>query len=183
MSKIYLDGCSFTYGLGLSREYSIGNLISADIDMSMPGKSNNNIVYDTYCHIDDADIFVLGFTFANRTTLWHNDTPIGINPSKLTLDRLYQHPDGEMLEDKYKEFHKVFYMLYNEKYQSIMSDFFIDGLIELLKSKQKKIIAYTMERRNCINEIFYPNIRNCLPDGHYNETGMKLLAEAIKEKL
>jgi len=182
VSKIYVDGCSFTYGEGLSREYSLANLISADIDMSMPGKSNNNIVYDTYCHINDADIFVLGFTLANRTTLWDSNTPIGINPTKLKLNQLY-HPHGAMLEDNYKAFHKVFYMLYNEKYQSTLSDFFIDGLIELLKSKQKKIIVYSMEQRNCINEIFYPNISNRLPDGHYNETGMKLLAETIKEKL
>jgi hypothetical protein len=183
VSRIYVDGCSFTYGEGLSRKYSLANLISADIDMSLPGKSNNNIIYDTYEHINTADIFVLGFTFANRTTLWDNNRPLGINPSKLELEQLFCHTHAALLEEKYKDFHKIFYTLYNERYQNTLSDFFIDGIIEVLKSKQKKIIVYSMEKRNCINKIFYPNINNRQSDGHYNEIGMELLAKAIKERL
>jgi hypothetical protein len=183
VSKIYVDGCSFTYGEGLSREYSLANLISADIDMSLPGKSNNNIIYDTYRHINDANIFVLGFTFADRTTLWDNDRPLGINPSKLELEQLFDQPDAALLEEKYKDFHKIFYMLYNKRYQNTLSDFFIDGIIEILKSKQKKVIAYSMEKRNCINKIFYPSIYNRQTDGHYDEIGMISLAKIIKERL
>ena len=183
MSKIYVDGCSFTYGEGLSREYSLANLISADIDMSLPGKSNNNIIYDTYRHINDADIFVLGFTFADRTTLWNNDRPVGVNPSKLQIEKLSDQPGSSLLEEKYKDFHTIFYMLYNQRYQDTLSDFFIDGIIELLKSKQKKVIVYSIEKRNCVNEIFYPYIMNKQSDGHYNEIGMQLLAKSIKKRL
>ena len=183
MSKLYVDGCSFTYGKGLSREYSLANLLSADIDMSQCGKSNNNIIYDTYKHIDEADIFVLGFTFSNRTTLWHNDIPLGVTPTKTLLDRLYQHPEGEVLEEKYKDYHRIFYTLFNDDYQQTVSDFFVDGIIEILKLKQKKFVVFSMEKRNCINSIFYPAIEDKLPDSHYNEVGMQKLSEAIKEKL
>lgn len=183
MSKLYVDGCSFTYGEGLDRKYSLANLLSADIDMSHPGKSNSNIIYDTYRHINDADIFVVGFTFSNRTTLWHNEMPIGINPTTVELSRLYRHPAGEILEEKYKDFHKIFYTLFNDNYQHTISDFFIDGLVEILRQQQKKIIVFSMEKRNCINDVFYPDINDQLPDGHYNETGMKKLSEAIKKRL
>ncbi len=183
MSKIYVDGCSFTYGEGLSREYSLANLISADIDMSSPGKSNNNIIHDTYQHINEADIFVLGFTFADRTTLWDNNRPLGVNPSKMELENLSNQTNAALLEEKYKDFHKIFYTLYSERYQNTLSDFFIDGMIEILKSKQKKVIVYSMEKRNCYSKILYPDISNTQPDGHYNETGMRLLASVIKERL
>jgi len=183
VSKIYVDGCSFTYGQGLPRNYALGALLSADIDMAKPNKSNSNIVYDTYSNLDLADIFIIGFTFSDRTTLWDGNTPIGINASKLNLDRL-SHPQGEQLENDYKSFHRVFYSLYNKRYMYRMSDFYLDGLISLLESKQKKYVLYSWEKRSSIfNNIFYPYIEQKLPDGHLNEQGMLQLAEEIKKRL
>jgi hypothetical protein len=180
---MYVDGCSFVYGEGLPRNYSLGSLLSADIDMSAPGKSNYNIAYDIYKLIDSADIFVIGFSFSDRLTLWDNDIPLGISPTKLNLDRIYKNPQGEILEKEYKSFHKIFYTLYNDSYAHTLSDFLVDGTIELLKKKKKKFIIFSWEKRTCLNDVLYFNIFGQLPDGHFNKDGMQMLANIIKEKL
>ena len=183
MSRLYVDGCSFVYGEGLPREHSLGALLSADIDMSAPGKSNFNIVYDVYRHIDQADMFVIGFTFSNRITLWHDDLPIGINPNQLELSRLYKHPEGEALEREYRSFHKIYYTLFNDTYSQTLSNFLVDSTIELLKANKKKFVIFSAEKRTCLNEVLYFNINDKLADGHFNEKGMKILSTRIREKL
>ena len=181
MKKIYVDGCSFTYGHGLDRKYSLANLIGADMDFSFPGKSNYNIIYDLYRNIDNFDLFVIGFTFADRVTLWNNDIPLNVLPTKKDLDRLYQYPGGELLEEKYKDFHMVFYTLFNEDYQNTLSDFIIDGISKILENKNKKMVLFSMEHRNCATNLFYPRneISTYQSNGHFTKDGMKDLASIV----
>ncbi len=189
MSKLYLDGDSGVYGLGLSKEYSLGSLLSADIDMSSPNKSNFHIAHDVYKAIDTADTFIIVFTVGDRITLWNNNVPIGISPPKTSLESL-DHPQSGMLEQEYKSFHKMYYTLYNISYTRNLNNFLVDGTVALLKSKNKKFLICTFEKRQCISkEIFYishVDIKlktNCLPTDHFNEEGMQMLANLIKEKL
>jgi hypothetical protein len=181
VSKIYVDGCSFTYGEGLDRKFSLGNLLSAEIDMSYPGKSNAGIVYDVYQNLKLADIFVIGLTFSCRTTLWDSNKPLGVNPNKTSIDQLSIN-NGAELETDYTNFHKVFYTLYNDNYMNRLSDFYADGLISLLNEQQKTVVIFSWERRNSIHKIMYPHINNRLPDGHLTEAGMEKLAELVKQQ-
>ena len=78
VKKLYLDGCSLTYGQGLDRSDSLGKLFNAPggyqvLDNSRPGKSNMSIVFDTYQNFRDYDTFVLGFTYSARFGLKYND--------------------------------------------------------------------------------------------------------------
>lgn len=53
VKRLYLDGCSLTYGQGLARQHSLGALFEnvggySVCDNSRPGKSNIAMVLDTY---------------------------------------------------------------------------------------------------------------------------------------
>jgi len=178
VSKIYVDGCSFTYGQGLDRKFSLASLLNADIDKSMPGKSNQLIIHDIYKNLEDYDTFVVGLTYSNRITLWNDDKPFGVFPNIKDCPVLG-------LEEMFSTFVKVYYMLSNNSYANTLSDFYADSLIDLFKNNNKKFIIFSMEkRRNKHGQlIMYPSIGERLPDGHYNEQGMIKLADLIKEKL
>jgi hypothetical protein len=178
VSKLYTDGCSFTYGQGLDRKFSLASLLNADVDKSMPGKSNQLIVHDIYKNLEDYDTFVIGLTYSNRITLWNGDKPFGVFPNVKGCP-------VSGLEEMFLIFVKVYYMLFNSSYTNTLSDFYADSLIELFKNNNKKFIIFSLEKRRNKHSklIMYPSINKKLADGHYNEQGMIELAELIKEKL
>ncbi len=190
MSKIYVDGCSLTYGQGLDRKYSVGNLLNADIDKSRPGKSNTAMVTEIYPDIDLYDIFIIGFTFPVRYTLYNDNMPIEIQPGKDLLNRLIDHPIGEFIEKTYSQFFKVLWSLTNEEKLTTLTDFYINSLISLLKEKNKKYVIYSWGNAKCSDQCFFiPNIpmnlnyRISQSDAHLNKKGMIELVNQIKEKL
>ena len=190
MSKIYVDGCSFTYGQGLDRKYSVGNLLNADIDKSRPGKSNTAMVTEIYPDIDLYDIFIIGFTFPSRYTFYNDNMPIEVQPGKKFLDRLIGHPIGEFIEKTYPQFFKVLWSLTNEEKLTTLTDFYINSLISLLKEKNKKYVIYSWGNAECSDQYFFiPNIpmnleyRISESDSHLSIKGMIDLVNQIKEKL
>jgi hypothetical protein len=190
VSKIYVDGCSLTYGQGLDRKYSVGNLLNADIDKSRPGKSNTAMVTEIYPDIDLYDIFIIGFTFPVRYTLYNDNMPIEIQPGKDLLNRLIDHPIGEFIEKTYSQFFKVLWSLTNEEKLTTLTDFYINSLISLLKEKNKKYVIYSWGNAKCSDQCFFLptipmnlNYRISKSDSHLNIKGMIELVNQIKEKL
>jgi hypothetical protein len=190
VSKIYVDGCSLTYGQGLDRKYSVGSLLNADIDKSRPGKSNTAMITEIYPDIDFYDVFVIGFTFSSRYTFYNDNMPIEIHPGKDCSDRLIGHPIGEFIEKTYPQFFKVLWSLTNEEKLTTLTNFYINSLISLLKEKNKKYVIYSWDNATCSDQCFFiPNIpknldhRISTSDAHLNKKGMIELVDQIKEKL
>ena len=190
MNKIYVDGCSFTYAQGLDRVYSVGAQLNAAIDKSRPGKSNTAIVTELFDDIGKYDIFVLGLTFPARYTFYNNNTPVEIQPGKKQLDTLVGHPVGEFIENTYPQFCKVLWSLTSEQNMNILSNFYLNSIISLLKEKNKKYVIYSMTSLQCNDTNYFhltiPNTlqyRISLEDIHFNITGMQLLVSQIKERL
>jgi len=190
VSKIYVDGCSLTYGQGLDRKYSVGSLLNADIDKSRPGKSNSAMITEIYPDIDFYDVFVIGFTFSSRYTFYNDNMPIEIHPGKDCSDRLIGHPIGEFIEKTYPQFFKVLWSLTNEEKLTTLTNFYINSLISLLKEKNKKYVIYSWDNATCSDQCFFiPNIpknldhRISTSDAHLNKKGMIELVDQIKEKL
>ena len=98
--KIYLDGCSLTYGQGLPRDKSIGQLLVSIgnhqvLDKSRPAKSNQAIIFDTWNNRNDHDVYFLGFTYSNRYHIKFRNLDIDLYPyffccSSLPVPDLFQ---------------------------------------------------------------------------------------------
>lgn len=188
MNKLYVDGCSLTYGAGLDRKYSVGSQLGAELDLSRPGKSNTAMVSDFYKHIDNYDTFVIGLTYPSRYTFYNDSVPIDLQPRKTTMDRLVEHPMGEFIENTYPQFYKVLWSLTNHREMKALSNFYVNSIISLLEKQNKKYLVYCWENLDCNNNNYFvpevPRTREfLLEDGHFNEIGMELLANIIKEKL
>jgi hypothetical protein len=190
MNKLYLDGCSFTYGLGLPHEDTLEHLFtSSGYDVSnnsRNGKSNLAIAMDAYKNIDNHDVIVLGFTFSGRFYINHSGHKIDFQPI------YYYHQfkpnddyNSAAIEDEYSTFHKHFYTLYQAPFCDDLSDCLIDTLSEFIKSKGKKLIVFSWEKRNVNTEILYPYIgpRHRLSDGHLNSLGTRYLFDLLQSRL
>jgi hypothetical protein len=188
VNKLYVDGCSFTYGQGLDRKFSIGNQIGATLDLSTPGKSNTAMAVDLYKNIHNFDVFVIGLTYPSRYTFYDGDTPVHLTPGTNNIDLLTGHPMGEFIETTYPRFYKVLWALTNSDEMRALSDFYINAIIRLLEDNKKQYVIYSWEALACTNKnYFVPRFHTItqyrLPDGHLNEQGMTELANTIKEKL
>lgn len=179
VKKLYLDGCSMTYGQGLPRDQSLGSLYRTIggynvKDSSRPGKSNLAIVFDTYQNFENYDVFVLGFTFSSRFGIKYNDQDLDFFAGS--------HGKGfdltpEDLDKAHLEVYKYFYTVFGHPYCDQLSDMLIDCLITFLLKQSKEVIAFSWEQRNVTSSIHYPYIKpsDRLPDGHLNKEGtMKL---------
>ncbi len=189
MNKIYVDGCSYTYGLGLDREYSLGKLLDANVDMSRPGKSNIAIVEDLQQALwRDYDTFVIGFTFSSRFLFNINDTQIDMHPNSNELF-LGDVENSQQLEEEYKLLHKYFYKFSTVESFDARSDFLIDSTVALLKTLNKKFVVYSWEKRKTLSEILYPRnyilkkYNQSINNHHLTEQGMLQLKDLIKSKL
>jgi hypothetical protein len=191
MKKIYVDGCSYTYGLNLDREFSLARLINANEDRSRPAKSNIAMTQDLYRALDsDFDVFVIGFTFSSRFLFDYNGAPIDMHPNDSGI-HFEGSKTGHTDEQEYKELHKLFYKYSATNVFDSRSDYIVDSTIALLEQQQKQYVIFSWENRNIINKdkIFYP--RRLIPrkynqsptNWHLTEEGMQELAKIVKGKL
>ena len=188
--NIYVDGCSYTYGYGLDRRFSLANLLSADsIDKSYAGKSNYSIALDLYESNLTSDLYVIGWTYSDRTEFNFNNKIIQTNASRTKI-RLDDLENAEYFEKEYHELQSRFYR-YSSR-QNVLSDFFIDSVASILTEKNKKFIFFSWEQRNCKTQILYPEIVDDYRQqdiagwetiGHLTEDGMRYLANIIMEKI
>ena len=179
VKKLYLDGCSLTYGQWLERSQSLGALFDTRgsyqvHDQSRPGKSNMAIVFDTYQNFQDYDVFVLGFTYSSRFGLKYNDQNLdffpGFHNKGLALE-------PETLDIAHTEMYKYFYSIFGPPYSENLSDMLIDTLISFLISQNKKVVGFSWEKRQTVCHLEYPYIgpKNRLSDGHLNVAGTEEL--------
>jgi hypothetical protein len=183
--KLYLDGCSLTYGQGLERDKNLGYLFEKRghyqvTDKSRPGKSNLLIATDTYEQYCDYDVFVLGFTFAERFGIkYHNDNldffP-GFHGQGLDLST-------KDLDDAHIQLHKYFYTVFENPFCDNLSNMLIDGLVSFLIKQGKTVIPFSWQTRNTKNKLFYPYIMPAdrLSDGHLNEAGVLKLYDLLQD--
>ena len=141
IKRLYLDGCSFTYGKGLERNQSLGSLFTTlggyNVgDKSRPGKSNIAIAFDTYQNYKNFDTFVLGFTFADRFGIQYQNQDLdffpGFHGQGLDLN-------NDQLDIAHKEVYKYFYSVYGPPYSDNLSNMLIDTLVSFLISMDKKV--------------------------------------------
>jgi hypothetical protein len=179
VKKLYLDGCSLTYGQGLDRQDSLGGLFDTRgnyrvFDKSRPGKSNMAIAFDTYQNFRDYDTFVLGFTYSSRFGLKYNDQNLdfftGFHGQGLGLE-------PETLDTAQVEMYKYFYSIFGPPFSGDLSDMLIDTLISFLISQDKKVVGFSWEKRNTSCYLEYPFIgpSDRFNDGHLNVNGTEKL--------
>lgn len=187
VKKLYLDGCSFTYGQGLSRNDSLGSLFKriggyTVTDFSRPGKSNLAIALDTYNNIDQHDVFVIGWTFSSRFTIRYQDQDldffVGSHGKGFDID-------PKSLDDAHIEIQKYFYTVFGHPFCDHLSDILVDTTMSHLRIKQKKIVCFSWEKRNIHNNINYPFIaaKERLPDGHLDSTGTLTLFHYLQNQM
>lgn len=183
--KLYLDGCSFTYGLGLPSSDTLASLFANRgqyivTNSSRPGKSNMAIAMDAYKNFKNHNVVVLGFTYSSRFYLKYNNNNIDFLNTryKSSSDDLL---NGHQLDLAYEEFHKYFYTLYEAPFCDDYSDFLVDNVCNYITNHGKKLLAFSWEKRNVEFNIMYPyippNMR--LPDKHLNKAGTEYLYDLI----
>jgi hypothetical protein len=183
VKKLYLDGCSMTYGQGLPRDKSLGHLFSTVggytvLDNSRLGKSNLSIVFDAYQNYQNYDIFVLGLTYSSRFGIKYRDKNLdfyaGSHGHGFDLD-------PETLDIAHQEVYKYFYTVFEHPYCNHLSDMLIDTCISFLHSQGKTVFPFSWESRNVKAEIFYPYLgpKDRLTDGHLNERGTQQLYDML----
>ena len=190
MSKrLYLDGCSYTFGLGLATKHTLGYLFQhkgkyAVTNKSRPGKSNLAMAIDAYNNFKNHDIIVLGFTYASRFYLkaYNQDIDFLATRQEIEIDDL---TNGHQLEIAYKEFHKYFFTLFESPFDENLSDMIIDGIISHMCNQGKKVVCFSWEQRTTTNKLLYPFIstKMRLPDGHLNEDGTKYLYDILQREI
>jgi hypothetical protein len=187
MVNLYLDGCSFTYGVGLNEKEKLAHLFKKSgynvLNFSRPGKSNIAVAQDTYNNSNNADIFVLGFTFSERFHFKYNLYDINLLPSNIAWPIDSEQMQGTEMENILQSLHKNFYLLFDSNHWSNLSDMLIDNTINNLKFKNKKVFAFSWQPRNTQNKLVYPIIPDRFKDGHLNDVGTKKLFELIQRNL
>ena len=189
VKKLYLDGCSFTYGLHLPPEDTLATLFARDggyivTNQSRPGKSNLAIVMDAYRASQTHDTIVLGFTFSSRFYLKYQDADIDFLPSRFNLD-LKNSINSKQLDQAYNQFHRYFYTMYEPPFCDNLSDMLIDGVCSYILSLGKKLVCFSWEQRNTQQQILYPYIGPDfrLPDNHLNTQGTRYLFNLLQTEI
>lgn len=187
-NRLYLDGCSFTYGLNLERHHTLASLFESQggyavTNASRNGKSNLAIAMDTYKNFQSHDVFVLGFTFSGRFHVKYQDYNIDFQPTayELPLQGSMAHELGKT----YLEFHKYFYTLYQRPFCDDLSDFLVDSLASYIKAQGKKLLIFSWEKRNVSTPVLYPFVppRYTMPCGHYDAEGTRYLYDLLQNAL
>lgn len=190
--KIYIDGCSLTYGQGIPRDKSIGSLFKTVglheivLDSSRPGKSNLAIAFDTWNSRNDFDVFVLGFTYSNRSYLKFRDLNLDFHSvSKFGIN--YQGHYDSIIEKNCTDLHKQLYTLYDSNFYARQNDIIADTIISKLKTLKKIVVAFSWEKRNTDYNILYPvygsEFRISKSDHHLNVDGTRHLFNVLQLKL
>jgi hypothetical protein len=188
--KLYLDGCSYTEGRGLETEYTLAALFSNEgnydvINNSRSGKSNLAIALDTYKHSKNADVVVLGFTFASRFYIKYQQHNLDFAAPREKILIRDDDLNADQLEHSYAEFHKCYYALGEDSYFNSVSDLLIDSLCSHILQQGKQLICFSWETRNISNKILYPHIAPSLrlPDGHLNIKGTRYLYNVLQKEI
>lgn len=190
--RVYIDGCSMTYGQGLPRANSIGSLFKTVglhetvLDMSRPGKSNQAIVSDTWNHRNDYDVYILGFTYSNRFYIKFRDQDLDFH-SLSSFSISYQGYYDNNIEHVCETLHKNLYSIYDSEFYSNQSDIIVESTISKLLSLKKIVIPFSWEKRKVDHDILYPvynqKFRLSKLDSHLNKEGTKHLFDSLQLEL
>lgn len=184
--KLLLDGCSFTYGLNLSREETLEqHFIECGfevLNLSRPGKSNHAIALDLYNHHSKVDAIVVGWTFSSRWHLHYHNKDIDLLPSREMLE-LPHALDSGGIEQSYQQLHRSLYSLFDVRHWNQVSDMLIDSTHTLIKHKQH--LFFSWEPRNTKCYVYMPHViaQHRLPCGHLNRDGTANLFEKLISQL
>lgn len=183
--KLYIDGCSLTYGHGLPREQSLGHLFHElgqyqVTDMSRPGKSNLAIANDVYLNAATHDVFVIGWTFSSR---------FGIKYNNENLDFFVGwHGNGagfkdEKLDQAFTQVYKYFYTVFGPPYSDQLSNMLVDTTMAFLQDR--KAVAFSWEPRDTNYSLLMPYFgpEHRLLDGHLTAEGTRILYDNIQKEL
>lgn len=169
--KLLLDGCSFTYGLGLEREETLEHHFNECgyevLNLSRPGKSNHAIALDVYQHHKEYDVVVVGWTFSSRWHLQYHGQNIDLLASRQQIE-LPCTVDSGQIEQSYTQLHQSLYSLFDVQHWNKVSDMLIDSTCALLQ--QKQTVFFSWESRNTECSVYYPHVSPVgrLPNGHLN---------------
>lgn len=183
--KLYLDGCSMTYGHGLSRQENLGYLFEhiggySVTDLSRPGKSNLAIANDVYQNSANHDVFVVGWTFSSR---------FGIKYQDENLDFFVGwHGQGSGVRDRdldraYQQVYRYFYTVFGPPYSDQLSDMLVDTTMAFLNGK--RTVAFSWEPRNTNYKLMMPYMgpEHRLDDGHLNVLGTQKLFNQLQNQI
>jgi hypothetical protein len=174
--RLLLDGCSFTYGLGLRAEETLAHLFMESgydvTNLSRPGKSNQAMALDIYKHQENADVVVAGWTFSSRWHLRYYQDNIDLLASRKNIELPYTTDSGE-IEQSYQELHRAFYSLFDPTHWSQFSDMLIDNTAAAIAKQNKQMLFFSWEPRSVDCDVYYPHVISSqrLPDGHLTATG------------
>lgn len=184
--KLLLDGCSFTYGLGLKKEETLEHHFIENgyqvLNLSRPGKSNHAIALDVYNHIDKVDVVVVGWTFSSRWHLKYHGDNIDLLATRLQIELPYTIDSGA-IEQSYQDLHRSLYSLFDSTHWDQTSDMLVDTTHAL--AQQKSTVFFSWEPRDTQCSLYYPHIPVSLrlPCGHLNADGTTYLFDNLTAKL
>jgi hypothetical protein len=174
--RMLLDGCSFTYGLGLNQKQTLEHhFIESGYDvvnLSRPGKSNQAIALDIYHNTDDYDIVVAGWTFSTRWYLRYHSLDIDLLSSREHIE-IPNTLDSRLIEESYQDLHHSLYSLFDLSHWDKCSNMLIDTTAAIIAQRQKNYVFFSWETRNTKCPLYYPHVPKShrLPDGHLNADG------------
>ena len=174
--RMLLDGCSFTYGLGLNQEQTLEHYFIECgydvINLSRPGKSNQAIALDIYHNIDDCDIVIAGWTFSSRWYLQYHLMNIDLLSSREHIELPHTLNSG-LIEKSYEDLHHSLYSLFDSSHWDKCSNMLIDTTAAAITQQQKACVFFSWETRNTKCPLYYPHVPKShrLPDGHLNADG------------
>jgi hypothetical protein len=188
-ARLYLDGCSFTYGTGLSQQSTLGHLFTGSggymvTNKSRPGKSNLAMALDTYDNISNHDVIVVGWTFGSRTYLKYHNRDIDFLPSKPILESVDMVGSNE-IEKSYQELHKQLYSLFDIGHYNKISDMLMSMTYQMALNLNKKIVFFSWDKRDVTIPLLYPHVpvQHRLTCGHLNVSGTEYLYDTLQALL
>jgi hypothetical protein len=185
MSRLYLDGCSFTFGLGLESHDTLAGRWGSKyevINKTRPGKSNLAIALDAFENIQNCDVVVIGWTYSSRSYLKYQNHDIDLLPSRTVVDLPFER-DTKTMSDIYTDLHRNFYALHDTVFAGQYSDFLVSSIKYMCEKYQKKSVFFSWEHRKADCNIYYPTIspKMRLPDGHLNADGTTHLYNNLQQ--
>jgi hypothetical protein len=183
--RLYLDGCSFTYGLGLAPEHTLSGLWQNEyevINKSRPGKSNLAIALDAFENIPSCDVIIIGWTFSSRSYLKYQNYDIDLLPTRTVVELPFAQ-DTKIISDIYTDLHRNFYSLHDSDFADQHSNFLVSSINNLCLIEQKKLAFFSAEKRKTNAKIYYPVLSPAmrLSDGHWNQIGTKHVHTVLQQ--
>lgn len=193
-ARLYLDGCSFTYGTGLSQQSTLGHLFADSggyqvTNNSRTAKSNLAIALDTYDNIANHDVIVIGWTFSARTYLKYHNRDLDFLPSNW-IKHSFVSPISPMddfrgIEKSYEDYYKQLYSLFDIDHYDKVSNMLISMTYQMALNLNKKIVFFSWEKRDVTIPLLYPHApaQHRLTCGHLNASGTEYLYNTLQALL